>query len=309
MPTPTSPPRPLHVRTPLIPSQALSAASGTRVQLKLENTQPTGSFKLRGIGLLCQRAAAAGATNLVSSSGGNAGWAAAYAARALGLPITVVVPESADPRMQALIAGEGAQLIVHGALWQDADALARTLVTEREATYVPPYDHPDLWTGHASLVTELAEDTDPPDYIVLSVGGGGLLSGVIEGLTRVQWTRTRVIGVETHGAAKLAAALAAGRPVTLDKITTVAKNLGAPSIAAGAFERAVRWKVQSHLVDDDAALAACERFLDDHRMLVEPSCGAALAAAYAGLPELAVAERVVVVVCGGACIPARFTRS
>jgi L-serine/L-threonine ammonia-lyase len=294
--------RPLHVRTPLIRSQPLSRAAGTEVWLKLENTQPTGSFKLRGIGRLCQRAASAGASLFVASSGGNAGWAAAYAARELGIPAIAVITEGADPQMQARIEAEGAQLIRHGRQWRDADALARSLVAERNATYVPPFDHPDIWAGHATLVAELTEDIAPPDYVLASVGGGGLLSGVIEGLRLVGWTRTRVIGIETHGAAKLAAALTAGHPVTLDAINTVAKNLGAHRIADGAFERAVEWGVQSRLVDDAATLAACHRFLDDHRMLVEPACGAVLAAAYAGLPELAAAERVVVVVDGGACI-------
>jgi L-serine/L-threonine ammonia-lyase len=289
----------------LIRSQPLSAAAGTRVYLKLENTQPTASFKLRGIGLLCQRARAAGAKSLVSSSGGNAGWAAAYAARELGLKVVVVVPESADPHMQARIRAEGAEVIVHGQERRHADARARELAEQHGATYVPPYDHPLLWEGHASLVAELTEDIPAPDYVLVSVGGGGLLAGVVDGLRTVGWTRTQVIGVETHGAAKLAAALEAGHPVTLEAIRTVAKNLGAPRIADGAFERAVAWKVRSRLVDDEAALAACERFLDDHRMSVEPACGAVLAAAYAGLPELAAAQSAVVVVCGGACIAPR----
>lgn len=295
-------PRPLHVRTPVIRSRPLSAAAGTEVWLKLENTQPTGSFKLRGIGRLCQRAAREGASLLVASSGGNAGWAAAYAARELGLPAIIVVTEAADAQMQARIAAEGAQVLRHGQTWKEADTLARQIVAERNATYVPPFDHPELWAGHATLIEELAQDLDEPDYVLASVGGGGLLSGVVDGLQAVGWTSTRVIGVETHGAAKLAAALVAGHPVTLDRIATVAKNLGAPRLADGAFERARARGVQSRLVDDAAAIAACHRFLDDHRMLVEPACGAVLAAAYQGLPELASARRVVVVVCGGACI-------
>jgi L-serine/L-threonine ammonia-lyase len=130
----------MHIRTPLIPSPALTALAKRPVYLKLENTQPTASFKLRGIGRLCERAAAAGAELFVSSSGGNAGWAAAYAARRLRKRAIVVVPEPTEPRIRALIAGEGAEVIVHGAAWIEADLRARSIVAERGATYVSPFD-------------------------------------------------------------------------------------------------------------------------------------------------------------------------
>jgi L-serine/L-threonine ammonia-lyase len=140
----------MHVCTPLVPSTALSGSTGIPVHLKLENTQPTASFKLRGIGRLCERAAAAGSRFFVSSSGGNAGWAAAYAARKLKSRVLVVVPESTDARMRALIAAEGAEVLVHGAAWAEADRRAREIVAETGATYVSPFDHPEIWTGHSS---------------------------------------------------------------------------------------------------------------------------------------------------------------
>jgi L-serine/L-threonine ammonia-lyase len=294
--------QPLHVRTPLIRSRALEALLAKRVYLKLENTQPTGSFKLRGIGRLCQKAARDGSRAFVSSSGGNAGLAAAYAARELGLPITVVTPESTSERMRACIAAEGAEVLVAGAHWAHADARARSIAAQRNATYVPPFDHEELWAGHASLVSELAQEIGAPDLCICSVGGGGLLTGVIDGLTAAGWNQTRVLGVETHGAASFAAALLAGGPVTLPEVRTIAKNLGAARVAQASFDRAQAWGVQSHLVDDAAALRACRRFLDDHRMLVEPACGAALAAAYDAAPALAAARSLVIIICGGACI-------
>jgi L-serine/L-threonine ammonia-lyase len=292
----------MHARTPLVPSPALSAAAGRPVHLKLENTQPTASFKLRGIGRFCQAAAAAGARLFVSSSGGNAGWAAAYAARRLGCRAVVVVPEVSAAHMRALIAGEGAEVVVHGAAWADADRRARELCAEQGATYVSPFDDPEIWAGNATLVDELATELPAPGWLVLSVGGGGLLAGVIEGLGRHRWTSTRVLAVETEGAASMTAALRAGGPVTLARVDTVARGLTAPRVAAGAFERARAWDVRPHVVSDAAAVRACRRFLDDHRMLVEPACGAALAAVYEPAADLAGAGPIVVVVCGGAGI-------
>jgi L-serine/L-threonine ammonia-lyase len=239
----------------------------------------------------------------VSSSGGNAGWAAAYAARRLGGHAIVVVPQSTDARMRGLIAGEGAEVIVHGAAWSDADQRARSIVAERGGTYVHPFDHPDIWAGHSTMVDEIADDLAvAPGCVVLSVGGGGLLAGVLDGLGRQDWPDTRVLGVETEGAASLTAALRAGSPVTLERIETVARNLGAPRLADGAFARLRDRDVRARVVSDASAVRACRRFLDDHRMLVEPACGAALAAVYEGIVDLAPDAPVVVVICGGAGI-------
>jgi L-serine/L-threonine ammonia-lyase len=292
----------MHVRTPLILSPAMTALVKRPVYLKLENTQPTASFKLRGIGRLCAGAAAAGSRLFVSSSGGNAGWAAAYAARLLQCRAIVVVPETTDERMRGLIAGEGAEVIVHGAVWADADQRARAIVSEKQGTYVPPFDHPEIWAGNSTMIDEIADEIPAPGCIVLSVGGGGLLAGVLDGLSRQGWRGCRVLAAETEGAASLTAAFQAGNPVTLPRVNTVARNLGAPRVAQGAFERAQAWGVRARVVSDGAAVRACRRFLDDQRMLVEPACGAALATVYDGATDFADAASVVVIVCGGAAI-------
>jgi L-serine/L-threonine ammonia-lyase len=293
----------MHLRTPLIPSLPLSRLAGHPVHLKLENTQPTGSFKLRGIGRFCRVAAAAGARRFVSSSGGNAGLAAAHAARRLGIPALVVVPTRTDERMRALIEAEGAEVVLHGDAWADADARARELAQARDGTYLHPFDHPDIWAGHATLVDELAEDLrDPPGCVIASVGGGGLLAGVLAGLRARGWNDTAVLAAETEGAASLAAAVAAGRPVTLDRLTSVARSLGAPRVAQGVFDLVAAANVTPWVVSDAAAVDACRRFLDDHRMLVEPACGAALSAVYGRAPTVIAARSTVAVVCGGAGI-------
>ena len=138
---------PLHVETPLVESTPLGAASGRRVWVKLESAQPCGSFKLRGIGHACEVRHAEGARRFVSSSGGNAGLAAAHAGRRLGVPVTVVVPESSTARARSLLAAEGAEVIVHGESWQEANQHALSLLGP-DAAFLHPFDDPIAWEGH-----------------------------------------------------------------------------------------------------------------------------------------------------------------
>jgi L-serine/L-threonine ammonia-lyase len=291
---------PMHLNTPLVRSDALSAAAGCRVWLKLENLQPTGSFKLRGMGAACQMRVAAGATRLISSSGGNAGMAVAYAGRALGVPVLVVVPVTTSERARRRIASFGATVVVHGAAWHEAHAHALSLLAPGD-TLLHPFDDPQLWAGHASLVDELALQAGfIPDAVVVAVGGGGLLAGVVEGLDRQGWMRTPVIAVETEGADALNRAVLAGERVSLEAVRSVATSLGARQVCERAFELTRTHAVTSVRVSDTQAVDACLRFLDDHHMLVEPACGAALAVAYEGfLAGRSPRENVVIVVCGG----------
>ncbi len=288
----------LHINTPLIESRPLSLASGRSLWLKLDALQPCGSFKLRGVGHACEVHHARGARHFVSSSGGNAGLAVAYAGRKLGVPVTVVVPETTTERAKELLGLEDAKVVVHGSSWQEANAFAQTLLGPDDA-FIHPFDDPLLWDGHASLVDEVAASGVKPDAVVVSVGGGGLLSGVVEGLARNGWHDVPVLAVETEGAASLHAAMQAGRTVELERIDSVATSLGAKRVAEQALACARQHPVQSHLVSDRAALEACERFLLDHRVLVEPACGAALALAYTP-GALGSYQNVLVVVCGGA---------
>ncbi|GAB7126144.1 hypothetical protein JCM19000A_06510 [Silvimonas sp. JCM 19000] len=289
---------PLHIATPLLESRPLSTAAHTAVWLKMEALQPCGSFKLRGVGHACETHYSRGARRFISSSGGNAGLAVAYAGRKLGLPVTVVVPATTTARAIELLKLEGAEVIVHGASWQEANQLAQTLVSPTDA-FIHPFDDPLLWAGHASMIDEVAHSGLKPDAVVLSVGGGGLLCGVLEGLQRNGWPDVPVLAVETHGAASLHAAIQAGKPTAIERIESVATSLGAKQVCDQAFAWSQQRSLRSVLVSDAQALDACERFLNDHRVLVEPACGAALAWAYQ--PEaLAEFANVLVIVCGGA---------
>lgn len=290
---------PLHVDTPLVESRPLSLSTGRSVWLKLDALQPCGSFKLRGVGFACETYYARGARRFVSSSGGNAGLAVAYAGRKLSVPVVVVVPETATDRAKELLHLEGAEVVVHGASWQEANELALSMVGSSDG-FIHPFDDPLLWEGHATVIDEVIRSGLEPDAVVLSVGGGGLLCGVAEGLRRNGREHVRIIAVETEGAASFHAAIKAGRPVQLERITSIATSLGAKQICERAFRWANERPIHSVLVSDQSALSACERFLTDHRVLVEPACGASLALAYENSPELRDIGTLLVIVCGGA---------
>jgi L-serine/L-threonine ammonia-lyase len=292
--------KPTHVTTPLWDSRPLSAALGRPVLLKMEAFQPAGSFKSRGMGAACRAAMEAGATGVVCSSGGNAGYAVAYAGRQLGLKVTIVVPQTTSTWAKDLIRSEGADVLVHGMAWDDAHAYALELVRQGDSVYIHPFDDPVVWHGHAGMVHEIAEAGIKPGVLVVSVGGGGLLCGLAEGLHAVGWRDVPILAVETEGAASFAAAVQAGRPVTLDRITSVAVTLGARTVAPQALEWARRHPITPWIVSDRAAVDACLRFADDHRVVVEPACGAALAAVYGRAQPLEGREPVLVIVCGGA---------
>jgi L-serine/L-threonine ammonia-lyase len=235
----------------------------------------------------------------VSSSGGNAGIAVAYCGRLLGVPVTVVVPETTSDRAKALIKQEGAKLIVVGDSWQEANAHAQSILGQ-DSAFIHPFDDSLVWEGHATLVDEVAQAGLRPQAVVLSVGGGGLLSGVVQGMKRNGWDDVPVIAVETEGAACYAASVKAGVPVILPEITSIATSLGAKRPCDMAMEWFRQHPIRNLVVSDQAAIQAALRFLEEHRVLVEPACGAALAALDAEHPDVRRAENILVVVCGGA---------
>ncbi|EHA97663.1 L-serine dehydratase/L-threonine deaminase [Heterocephalus glaber] len=303
---------PLHVRTPLRDSMALSKVAGTSVYLKMDNAQPSGSFKIRGIGHFCKTWAERGCEHLVCSSAGNAGLAAAYAARKLGIPATIVVPNTTPALTIQRLKDEGAVVTVVGETLDEAFVLAKALAKNNPGwVYVTPFDDPLIWEGHTSVVRELKEALSAkPGAIALSVGGGGLLCGVVQGLQEVGWGDVPVIAMETIGAHSFHAAATAGKLVTLPKITSVAKALGVNTVCAQALKLFGEHPIFSELISDQEAVAAIEKFADDEKILVEPACGAALAAVYShvvrrlqGKGKLrAPLSSLVVIVCGGSNI-------
>jgi L-serine/L-threonine ammonia-lyase len=290
----------LYVQTPLI-EETRPVFPRKQISYKMEAFQPSGSFKLRGIELACRRALDKGAKKLLSSSGGNAGLAVAYVGSQWSVPVTVVLPESTPSSVADELKRLGSKVIIHGRAWDESNAYCLNLLKEDNRwAYIPPFDHPDLWEGHGSMVDELKEQCrSQPDCIILSVGGGGLMNGVVEGLKRNGWTDTAILAVETVGADSLYQSVQAGHIVTLDDITSVAKSLGAKRVADKTFENVQNYRILPHLVADREAEQACVRFADEHRVLVEPACGASLSPVYAKDPILEPYKNIVVIVCGG----------
>ncbi|KAI0866043.1 tryptophan synthase beta subunit-like PLP-dependent enzyme [Xylaria cubensis] len=306
----------LWIETPCIPSRELSRATGCNIYLKLENLQPSGAFKSRGIGHLMSQsllASSTGRAHFYCSSGGNAGLACAEAARTLGQPCDIFVTLPTPSHVVAKLAALGATAHRMGNTWPEADARCReALASNPDGVYIAPFDHPLIWDGHATLVDELAAlegkgffpGNGSIDAIVCNVGGGGLLNGVMEGVERNyaaasdRRRRPTVLALETKGAESLAASIRAGSHVTLPAITSIATTLGAPRVS----ERTYQWaeacgatlftpekptssgiqskRLISAVVSDADAVEACARFLDDARLLVEVSCGATIASAY-----------------------------
>ncbi|WP_377154918.1 pyridoxal-phosphate dependent enzyme [Roseateles sp. UC29_93] len=289
----------IHITTPTVESDAFSTPD-QRVWLKLEALQPCGSFKLRGIGHACEVHASRGATRLLSSSGGNAGIAVAYAGRRLGLPVVVVVPETTREWPKTLIRRQGAEVVVHGKSWMEANDHLMSLRQPTDA-FIHPFDDPLLWDGHATMIAEAATQGPKPDAVVLSVGGGGLMSGVLQGMHAVGWQDVPLVAAETFGADSLKAAIAAGELVTLDAITSLATSLGARRVSERAFAWTKQHPVVATTVTDAEAVQACLDVAKEHRLIVEPACGAAVAATLKReVPALRDARNVLVILCGGA---------
>lgn len=215
--------------------------------------------------------------------------------------------------MIAKIRAAGAsEVIQHGDSWKEADAYLREEVMAKDpaGVHVHPFDSRFVWEGHSTLITEVKQQMEQngagiPDAIVCSVGGGGLFAGVAMGLEREGWESVKVLAMETEGAHSLHESVRAGRLVALEKVTSIAKTLGAKMVCEKAFELSKKDTVTSVVLSDAEAAMGCWRLADDERIMVEPACGVSLAICYDGrlkklLPKLGKDSKVVIVVCGGA---------
>ncbi|MBS1979104.1 MAG: pyridoxal-phosphate dependent enzyme [Bacteroidetes bacterium] len=289
----------LYIHTPVIRSIPMSERTGKNIQLKLENLQPSGSFKMRGISLMCQHLLSNGQQQLISSSGGNAGYTAAYTGHMLGVPATIFVPETTNEHVVQMMRKVGADVRKHGRFWEEAHTAALAFARENHAEVIHPFDNPVVWQGHATMIDEVVKQTSKPDAILLTVGGGGLMAGVAMGLKRHGWTDVDIIAIETLGADSLSQAIKAGHAVRLEAITSSVKTLGANQVCDEAFRVTKEFDVHSVVVTDAEAIQACKVFMEDHRMLVEPACGAALSVLNNHHPVLDNYSNIMVMVCGG----------
>jgi threonine dehydratase len=294
-------------RTPMLSSETaarLLATSGgprmadDRLYVKAEHLQKTGSFKARGlsnrIATLTPEQRERGA---ITMSAGNAGQAYAWAGRAAGVPVTVVMQAAANPAKVAACREYGAEVVLHGADVVEAFAELDRLRERRGLTFVHPFDDPEVIAGHGSLGHEILEDVPEVDVVVVGVGGGGLISGVAAAIKETR-PGVRVYGVEPENANAVQLAIAAGEIVRMTP-TSVADGLGAPF--AGEWTLAMcRRYLDDILILDDATILAGLRFAAERmKQVLEPAGAAALAAVLFNRVPIQAGERVCVVASGG----------
>jgi threonine dehydratase len=284
-------------RTPLVRSAALSDYLGAKVSLKLELLQKTGSFKPRGaFNKMLSLSEAQRRSGVVAASGGNHAQGVAYAARALGVSAIVVMPEGTPRNYLDATRGYGAEVVFAPDI-RAAFALAHRLQDEGRAL-VHPFDDPLVAAGQGTIGLEILEDAPGLTHAYVSIGGGGLISGVATALQAVR-PGVRVVGVETRGADAMAQSLAAGRPVELPAITSIARTLGAPKPSEFTLDCVRRLVGEVVVVDDAEAVAALTLLLERTKQLTEPAASCCLAAAARLRGRFRPDDEVVLLLCGG----------
>jgi threonine ammonia-lyase medium form len=286
------------VRTPLLPADWLGEELDAEVRLKCENLQRGGSFKLRGAYTMIARLPAEERDQgVITFSSGNHGQAVALAARMFGVPAVVVMPTTAPAVKVRGARGYGAEVIFEGTTSTERRTRAEQIAAERGLTIVPPFDHPDIIAGQGTVGLEIQQDWANVQVVMAPIGGGGLLSGVAAWLRRYA-PDCVIIGVEPSGAASMRRSLDSGRPVSLQKIETIADGL-APVRPGDLTFAHVRDLVDDVvLVEDDAIREAAGHVLSRSKLLVEHSGAATVAALLSGAiaPE---GRRIAVVLSGG----------
>lgn len=284
------------LRTPLLPSRALSELLGARVSLKYELFQETSSFKPRGaFNKLLTLTPQERERGLVAVSGGNHGKAVAYAAQALGLRAKVIMFKHTAPSAVAACRAYGAEVEL---MPTPAEGFERAAELEREGlTFVHPFADPVVVAGQGTLGLEILADAPDVTDIIASIGGGGMIGGVAAAI-KASRPGLRVWGVETEGADAMTRALAAGRVVQLEAVTSLAATLGAPAVSPLTLDLAQRYIEEVLLVPDRDAVADLLWLLERAKVLAEPSAACTLSAARRLAGRFGTDSHVVIILCG-----------
>ncbi|PYP67117.1 MAG: pyridoxal-5'-phosphate-dependent protein beta subunit [Gemmatimonadetes bacterium] len=286
-------------RTPLLPFDTITERLGVPVFVKPEMLQRGGAFKFRGaFTYLSRLAPAARERGVIAPSSGNHAQAVALAAKLFGVPATVVMPTTVTPAKRVGAERLGARIVLAGTTTSERYEKALELAHLEGSTLVPPYDDPAIIAGQGTVGLEIASDAPQVGTVIVQVGGGGLSAGVATAI-KERVPSARVVAVEPAGAPKLSRARAAGRPVRLDKTSSIADGLMAIEIGGLPFAHHQRY-VDDVVTVDDALLAPAVRLLIDRMKLVtEPSGAITIAALMEGLVRPNDARPVVAVLSGG----------
>jgi threonine dehydratase len=284
-------------RTPMEKSEALSERVGTNIYVKYELFQKTGSFKARGaFNKLLGLSEEDRATGVVAVSGGNHAQAVAYAARQLGTDAVILMPESTPKNYVEATRSYGAKVDL-----QPTIAAAFEKIEEYRSegrAFVHPFDDFDVMAGQGTLGLEILEECPQVTDVIVSIGGGGLMSGVSTAI-KSKRPDVRVWGVETIGADAMHQALEAGRPVQLDAITSIAKTLGAPAVSDSTLAIAQENLESVTVVTDAEAVDALDFIAERLKVITEPAASCTLAAAEKLKNNFDHESNVVLIFCGG----------
>jgi len=289
------------VRTPLVWIEPLGA------WLKLESRQPVGAFKVRGAYNAVRKLTdTARRRGVITFSSGNHGQAVAFAAQRFGVRAVIVMPETTPAIKVQGVQRWGGEVVYAGRTSEDRRTAALAIAEREGLSVIPPFDHPDVVAGQATVALEIVEALPDAATIVVPVGGGGLISGVVRGLAAAH-SPARVVGVEPTGAPKLAQSIAAGHPVMLERTTSIADGL--ITLTVGQLPFAVLRESGDRLaavvaVEDDSIREAVHFLHRDCGLTVEPSGAATTAALRSGAIDAFRRPPLVLIVSGGNVDPA-----
>ena len=257
--------------TKLVYSDYLSAQTGGKVYLKPENMQYTGAYKIRGayykISTLTDEERAKG---LITASAGNHAQGVAYAAQKYGCKATIVMPTVTPLIKVNRTKGYGAEVILHGDVYDDSCAYAMEMAEKEGYTFVHPFDDLDVATGQGTIAMEIVQELPTVDYIFVPVGGGGLITGIAT-LAKMLNPKIKVVGVEPSEAASMTAALQAGEVVELDSADTIADGTAVKAVGEKILPYVKENVDEMLLVEDDELIGAFLDMVENHKMVVENS--------------------------------------
>jgi threonine dehydratase len=289
-----------HVRrTPLLPSRTLGEETGFDVRLKAELFQRTGSYKIRGplvkLARLTQEDRDRG---VVCSSAGNHAQGVALAAAMLGVRAVVCMAANATPAKVEATRGYGAEVVLHGSIWDEADEKARALVASEGLTYVHPFDDVDLISGQGTVGLEIHADWPEAEVVVVPIGGGGLISGIAAALKQER-PGIRIVGVESADGPAMKRSVEAGELVTLERCDTIVDGLRVKRVGVHTFELVRRFVDDIVTVPDEAIFENVLWVMERCKLVAEGAAAATVAALRAGLVDATPGTKVVCVLSGG----------